>query len=233
MKNLLLLLFSFSVVPMFSQNMTGEDILKKSIGYHDPNGDWRYFKGGLHLTETRPNGPDRKTHLHINNETSFFELIQKRDGHELVHTFERHSCSHKLDGSTAISDEDRTKHKLNCERTKFLRNYYLYLWGLPMKLTDLGTNVSDEVTKTNFQGQECLAIKVTYDEGVGNDIWYFYFHPATYALIGYRFYHDESKNDGEYITLEGEKTINGIRFPKTRKWYVNSDDRFLGADILR
>ena len=50
--------------------------------------------------------------------------------------------------------------------------------------------------------------------------------------MGYRFYHVEEKNDGEYITLEGEEKIKGIRFPKTRKWYYNKDDKFLGADIL-
>ncbi|MEM1322964.1 MAG: hypothetical protein AAGG75_22050 [Bacteroidota bacterium] len=60
-----------------------------------------------------------------------------------------------------------------------------------------------------------------------------YIHPSTYALLGYRFYHDESKNDGEYITLEGKVLLNGIRFPQTRKWYKNADDKFLGADILQ
>ena len=29
-----------------------------------------------------------------------------------------------------------------------------------------------------------------------------------------------------------EETIKGIRFPKTRTWFVNKDDRLLGADIL-
>jgi len=67
---------------------------------------------------------------------------------------------------------------------------------------------------------------------VGKDIWYFYFDKKTVALIGYRFYHDESKNDGEYITLDGEEIIQGIRIPKNRKWYYNKDDKFLGADFL-
>ena len=101
-----------------------------------------------------------------------------------------------------------------------------------MKLRDKGTKIQEKVTTTAFQGQEVLSMKVTYDEEVGADIWYFYFHPMTYALVGYRFYHDETANDGEYIPLEGEEIINGIRFPKTRTWYVNKDDRLLGTDIL-
>jgi len=51
-------------------------------------------------------------------------------------------------------------------------------------------------------------------------------------LIGYRFYHEEAKNDGEYITLEGEESVQGIKIPKNRHWYYNKDDKFLGADFL-
>ena len=54
----------------------------------------------------------------------------------------------------------------------------------------------------------------------------------TYALVGYRFYHDESKNDGEYIVLEGEASGAGLKLPKTRKWYRHEDDGFLGTDII-
>ena len=73
---------------------------------------------------------------------------------------------------------------------------------------------------------------MTYDPTVGEDIWYFYFHPTTYALIGYRFYHEEAKNDGEYITLEGEEVVQDIKIPKNRHWYYNKNDQFLGADFL-
>ena len=216
----------------FSQNLTGQQILQKSIEYHDPKGKWSAFKGGLHLRETRPSGPDRLTHLHVNNKTNFFELIQHKEKNELVHVIENGKCMHLLNKSTTISDADKEKHKLNCDRTNMLRNYYLYLWGLPMKLTDDGTVIHEKVEKTDFQGQEVLSLKVMYEKEVGDDIWYFYFNPTNYALVGYRFYHEEEKNDGEYITLEGEEVIKDIRIPKTRKWYYNKDDKFLGADIL-
>jgi len=77
-----------------------------------------------------------------------------------------------------------------------------------------------------------LEIKVTYDPSVGKDIWYFYFDPTTYALRGYRFYHDEAKNDGEYILIDGEVTINGVKFPKNRAWYTHKEGKYLGNDDL-
>ena len=75
-------------------------------------------------------------------------------------------------------------------------------------------------------------MKVTYKKEVGNDIWYFYFDPSTYAMEVYQFFHDESKNDGEYILLSGMETINGIKMPKNRAWYYNKDDKYLATDVL-
>jgi len=101
-----------------------------------------------------------------------------------------------------------------------------------MKLRDPGTIIAPTVWTETINGSEYLKIKVTYDPEVGGDIWYFYFDPDTYALSAYRFYHDESANDGEYILLEGEEIHSGIRFPAKRSWYINADHRFLGYDQL-
>ena len=51
-------------------------------------------------------------------------------------------------------------------------------------------------------------------------------------MIGYRFFHDESKKDGEYISLYGEEIVQGIKIPKNRFWFYNKDDKFLVADLL-
>ncbi|MDB4303987.1 DUF6503 family protein, partial [Desulfosarcina sp.] len=78
-----------------------------------------------------------------------------------------------------------------------------------------------------------LVLKATYDETVGSDIWYFYFDPETYAIEVYQFFHDESKNDGEYILLTEKETISNIKIPKNRAWYTNKEDKLLGTDILK
>lgn len=77
-----------------------------------------------------------------------------------------------------------------------------------------------------------LQIKVTYDAAVGGDIWYFYFDPSSFALSGYRFYHDESLNDGEYILLENETSVGALRIPAKRHWYTHQGNRYLGSDEI-
>ena len=102
-----------------------------------------------------------------------------------------------------------------------------------MKLRDPGAILSTKVQEVTFHGMRLLALEVRYAPETGSDLWYFYFDPATYALRAYQFYHDKAKNDGEYILLEGEVEVGGMRLPEKRSWYYNKDDQFLGTDVLQ
>jgi len=212
--------------------MTAEALLQKSINYHDPKG--KLFSSDLtfKFIETRPNGADRKTTIKCHIEKEKFNSLQKKDSLIIESNYNKGAIDFKVNGSSDISDKIKKDHRLNEKRFNMLRNYYQYLWLLPSKLKDEGTILDPAVKQVDFFGKESLQIKVTYEPKVGHDIWYFYFHPDTYALIGYRFYHDEAANDGEYILLEGETSDGKIRLPKERKWYMHKDDKYLGSDIL-
>ena len=127
---------------------------------------------------------------------------------------------------------ERDEHRLTCETLERRRDYYAYLWGLPMKLLDPGTVLAPEVVESDFDGRPARRLKVTYEEGVGDDTWYFYFDPESSALVGYRFYHDEAANDGEYILLSGEVAAHGLRLPRARTWFTHAQDELLGTDTL-
>jgi len=124
------------------------------------------------------------------------------------------------------------QYRIAKDRALMYRNYYTYLYGMPMKLKDPGTKIHPDVTKVTKLGIEYNKIKVTYEESVGKDTWYFYFDPNTNALQAYQFFKDESKNDGEFILFEGELIVDGIKLPKDRKWYYNVDGKYLATDVL-
>ena len=217
---------------IFAQTLTSQQLLDKSIQYHDPKGKWNKAKLTLELKQDTPKRADRYTTAVVDNKRMNFSMTDKMEGKTIARIWKDGKCSFVFNGNKNPSQEDIEKNKLTCDRTKLMHGYYMYLYGLPMKLKDAGTIIHEEVKSTTFQGKECLSFKVTYKEDVGKDTWYFYFHPKTYALIGYRFYKDESKNDGEYITLEDEVVVKGMRIPRDRKWYFNIDDNFLGTDYL-
>jgi hypothetical protein len=56
-----------------------------------------------------------------------------------------------------------------------MRNYYTFLYGLPMKLTDPGTIIDPVVVKKEFMGKEYLVLKSNMKGS--KRFWYFYFDP--------------------------------------------------------
>lgn len=216
-----------------AQYKAAEKLLNQSIQYHDPSGLWKNGQFTLHLEETRPNRSSRYSQIQIDNESQIFTLNRQVDKDKMTWKSHGDTCTLNLNGQSNISEADKKEKRLTCHYARVYRDYYTYLWGMPMKLKDPGTIIDPNVKIRNFYGDNLYEIKVTYEAEVGADIWYFYFDPTTSALRGYRFYHDESKNDGEYILLEGEETVDGLRLPKRRAWYYHQDGKFLGADILQ
>ena len=233
MKIVFFLLCSLYWFPaMLAQEMSGEELLDKSINFHDPNNEWKTFKGTFKVTMQIPNAPERLSNIEVDLPRELFTLEVKQDNDSYAYIIDRDSCQISLNGKTNITEADAKKFRLNCDRGNMYKNYYTYLYGLPMKLKDPGTIIDPIVQKKVFKGKEYVVLKATYKADVGDDIWYFYFDPNTFAMEVYQFYHDESKNDGEYILLSEMEEVNGVKMPKTRAWYYNKDDKYLGTDVL-
>ncbi len=219
--------------PLGSRLPQGEAVVRQSIARHDPQGAWGRGRWQLTLEETRPGRSSRHTALHFDFRKGTFLLSQKTDGHRLLRRLGADgTCSFSLDGRKKLSAEEAERYRPDCARTTLLRNYYDYLWGLPMTLQDPGTRIDARVAVERFNDQPCLRVRVTYPPEVGTDVWYFYFDPQTFALLGCRFYHDEAAGDGEFILFEDELTVDGVRLPRKRHWFTNRDNRYLGTDIL-
>ena len=221
-----------SATTLFAQNITAEQLLDKSIAFHDPNNRWSTFNGTFKVLMETPNSSNRLSTITLDLAKEQFGLQVEKDSTSYSYDFDKEKCSMTLNGSSKISDADKKTHRLSCERGKMMQNYYTYLYGLPMKLKDPGTIIDPNIQTKTFKGKEYLVLKVNYEEGVGDDIWYFYFDPVTFAMEVYQFYHDETKNDGEYILLTELEKVRGIQMPKTRAWYYNKNDKYLGTDIL-
>nr|WP_321221543.1 DUF6503 family protein [uncultured Psychroserpens sp.] len=226
-----------SLQSLFSQEITGQELLQNAISYHDPNNNWLDFNGEFLITMKTPNNPTRESRVVINLPSEFFYVKAKRDSTTTEYTLDKTDCIIKLNGAVDISEENKKKHNLNCERANLYKNYYTYLYGLPMKLNDEGTIIHDDVERKSFKGKEYLVLKVAYDKSVGSDVWYFYFDPDSYAMEIYQFYKTDSNgtvklDTGEYILLTDTTVVNGIKLPRDRAWYYNKDDKYLGTDFL-
>jgi hypothetical protein len=223
-----LLLISMS---SFSQEISGDELLEKAIQFHDPNGNWETFEGSFLVRMETPNSAPRESNIQINVSKEYFSVKAIRDTVSTVYTMRKGVCTAEINGNDNPSEVLKKKYSLNCERANMYKNYYTYLYGLPMKLKDEGTIIDQKVAKKVFKGKEYLVLKATYKQEVGKDTWYFYFDPITYAMEVYQFF-KVAKDSGEYILLSGLETINGIKMPKDRAWYYNKNGGYLGTDIL-
>ncbi|MFC4635498.1 DUF6503 family protein [Dokdonia ponticola] len=229
MKTLITLLVISFTLTLTAQTLTANQLLEKTIAYHDPQGNWETFAGDFTVLLETPGGKERKTTITLNLPEEYFNASTLQDGkssfREIRNTNCRFSNEDTTTTETTISDEA-------CERTVMFKNYYTYLYGLPMKLKDPGTLIDPIVQKKTFKGKEYVVLKVTYEEAVGSDIWQFYFDPATYAMEVYQFFKGPDETTGEYILLTDEVEIQGIKMPKDRAWYYNKDNGYLGTDKL-
>ncbi len=233
MKNLLILFVLFFSIQSFGQEITGNQLLEKAIQYHDPSGNWNTFKGTLFVTMETPNSPKRESEIHIDLPNQIFSVKAKSGKNTSEYILEKENIQIVFNGEKNPAEEILKKNRLSEDRAKMYQNYYTYLYGLPMKLKDEGTIIHQKVIKKTFKGNQYLVLKVTYKKEVGKDTWYFYFNPKTFAMEVYQFFHDESKNDGEYILLTNEEIINGVKMPKNRAWFTNKEEKHLGTDILK
>ena len=223
----------FCISPALAQPSPPADtLLARSLAYHDPAGLFMDSTHQLSLREQRPGKPDRETTITFDGAGTTLALSQQRDGRLIEARVNQENCQATLDGATAIPDSLVTRYRLSCEGLSWVRDYYAFLFALPMKITAAGTVLAPAATETTFQGRPVYALRATFDPATGSDTWLLYLDKSTYALVGYRFFHDEAANDGEYIVLKGEASAAGIRLPRERHWYTNAGDRFLGADII-
>ena len=228
-----LIILATHALGAIAQEKSSVEVIEMSILYHDPLGKWESLNTTFEIQQLNPKRTEQSFRTVVMNRPSnYFKLIQKMGDEVIEREVNGDQCNNRYNGSENISEEVQEKYRMDCDRAKMYRDYFSYLYGMPMKLRDEGTIIDPVAKEASFNGRECYSVRVTYEQGVGDDIWYFFFDKSNYALVGYKFYHDESKNDGEYITLYGEEMVEGIRIPKNRFWYYNSNDGFLGADFL-
>ena len=210
---------------------TGPELVEAAIAYHDPDGAWPSFSHGLVIEQGRPDGSRRRARVYLDVPSSGFGYEEETGQGLVLKGVSDGGCFATVDGEPP-TDEQTSSLRLDCPAIERTRNYYLYLWGLPMKLRDPGTNIAPAITDDELDGQATRVVKVTYDPDVGTDVWYFHFHPETHRMVGYKFYHDLATGRGEYIFLGEDRLVLGMKIPAERRWFTNLEDRNLGTDVL-
>lgn len=192
---------------------TAQEILEKAIDYHDPDRQWKSLEATFSFKENRPDGADRRTILKLKNAENWHSL--NRNDEEI----------YEIDGRGNVNF---LMEKGDGDRARMLRSYYVYLWGLPMKLFDKGTPVDSKTTNRTIKGLDCYGVVVPYNK----ETYTFYFSKENYRMVAYQFFKNDDSGKGEMIHLKDEIKFKKMRIPKERSWYELPNDKYLGSDIL-
>lgn len=234
-----LLLIVAAVIPARAELPTADELLARSISHHDPQGVWS--SGRIHLEMevvyseklAEQRGIEKMaTSLWLAPGHGEFRCIRTHDGGTVEYRIKAGEKTTLVNGSPEFSDEDRER--LRVGDPLMYRDYFEYMWGMPMKLRDPGTVPDPVVREGEFEGRDVLVLRVTYDPEVGTDVWDFFFDPQTSALVGCRFFHDEAANDGEYIVFTGavHDEASELRMPGGQAWYYNDGRGHLATDTV-
>lgn len=201
------------IFPAFINAQSASHVLEKSVQYHDPNGEWKSLRAKFTFKETRSSGNDRVTVLELNNAANWHKL--NRDDVE----------EYEINGREEVKV---LKGDREAARGKLLRNYYVFLWGLPMKLLDQGTPVQSKTGREKVDGKDCITVNVNYEK----EDYTFFFAKTDYRLVAYRFWKKDGSGQGEMILLEDEIQVGSMKIPQKRSWYELPENKYLGTDIL-
>lgn len=191
--------------------LTTEQIVAKSVAYHDPEGLWSNLQSIYLFDEYRADGTIRETTVSLDLPRNQFMINRAGNYQYLLNP----------DTFQIIAGE------ITPERAETIKNYYLYLWGLPMKLLDAGTPLESWVADT-LKGKETYKVRVNYEK----DTWFFHFDRQNFEMIGYSFYQDKELQKGERIELSQPRKMGNMIIPTVREWYTLPEQKYLGKDHL-
>ena len=217
-----------------SQPLQPIDIVKKSIAYHDSANRLKdnplvfkvkhYGGSGALFGESLMEIDQKKGYI--------YELASLQSDSSL--TIERYmlgdSSWAKLNGSSDFSKEDAKKHYLDEAGVLYMTNYYRYIFSLPHNLIQDGAALSDSLYRKEFKGIDCYWVSPKYDDSIQRERWTYFFDPESFKLIGGLFCYKSPEKDGNYSIFEGEKEIDGMKFPEIHDWKDYNTDKSIGKD---
>jgi len=113
---------------------------------------------------------------------------------------------------------------------RFYHNLYFYFFGIPYLLADPGINYEDQGIKT-IQGKDYRALKVSYNEGVGDsdeDLYIALFNPESYKLevllYTVTYFSGEKSESYNALKYPDWKNVGGLLLPTTIKGHKYAAD---------
>ena len=229
----LLLLISFTALAQEKKTLCKNStyVLEQSIKHHDGQNEWANAKLEMVIREPRLSVPGRFSNVSLDNRTGAFSLERDRDNHVSTHLIDAAGkATTLLDGKLETDSALIKQFRLEPIRNANYRNYYRFMYGAPMTLSNGGAQVVS-IDQENFQGEEVIAIDFALTQPMIAEQWRLFFSPYDYRVVGLKTIQPAGE-EGEYLVFNGNARVGNMQFPRFRHWYDSKTDEYLGSDML-
>jgi hypothetical protein len=107
-----------------AQKLSAEEVLMRSIQYHDPHGVWGTYQGSFVIMMETPGEDPRRSEIHMDQPAGRFYLHVRKGETEKTYEWNRGTCALSFNGNAEISEEVAKEQRLTCERARMYRDYY-------------------------------------------------------------------------------------------------------------
>jgi hypothetical protein len=223
-------LFLLSCAPK-KEPLSAEEIIEKSIQFHDANKQWNSAKLSVHMQEPRVGNPKRFSVVNLNNQENSFQLQRNRDTHVSKHIVDKNGQATTLLDNAIVTDSILIKkYRLEPKRNANYHRFYKVMLGLPMSLPE---NIQEikEISEVDFNNHKSYKVEIVLKEPLFSKNWYVFFSQKDFKVLGVEMFFPNDPNKGERLVFEGEFESNGIKIPRMKHWYELNNE-YSGSDII-
>jgi hypothetical protein len=213
---------------------TSTEILDKAIAYHDPLQKWPDYSGKVHLLTVFADGRFSGGEIiEIGTKDNYYQCTSIVN--KTIKGIKNGVYFREVKGNSDPGKEIINKYNLGDANIAMSKGWHYFHFGMLMELKASGLVPEDGVKKMKFQGNDCYAIRFTYNENkIKNEFykgtnWTFYIDPVNYSLKGFK---AEGENLNFHAAFAGILTINDLKLPLCRTYYNNKDNSFYMVDVF-
>ena len=214
------------------KELSGNEVLEKSIQKHDPNNQWNSAEFTLRIQEPRLRNPERFSLVYMNNANNAFKLMRNRGEKVASYGINAEGVTTVLLDNLALEDSlSIKKYMLQPRRVKSYQGFYQMLLGLPMSLNENTIAEFNTVSTTIFNEKESYKIQIKLKKPVFSDVWNLFISKDDFTLLGIEMIFPNDPTKGERLYFNKTIQIGDISIPRIRHWH-ELDDTYSGSDVI-
>ena len=226
--------------PVFGQggpdNPSADWIWKKVIRQYDPDKNWKNFRGEMHLYTIQPEGVSTEEDLVLDNKRNFYQSIMYLNDQIIVRGMKEGQIFFSVDGRTQLSEEEQAQFGLNEKGIEQVFQHHRLHFGLPMQLREAGVSVDPQVERLPLKEIECYVLKFTGKPGKTpayyDDPIFLYISVEDFSIVAIRYSNITRDFPSCNALFNGEIEVGGIRVPKTKTYFRESDGQYWFTDAF-